>query len=54
MFVYLYLIQGIVVSFGATMPYIYSELPNYEVVSIFTTIAIPFSFKFLTGTFLVS
>lgn len=29
MFVYLYLIQGIIVSFGATMPYIYKELPNY-------------------------
>ncbi len=50
MFVYLYLIQGIIVSFGATMPYIYEELPNYQVVSIFTSIAIPFSFKFLTGT----
>lgn len=51
MFIYLYFVQGIIISFGTTMPYIYNELPNYQVMSIFATIAIPFSLKFLTGIF---
>lgn len=52
MFIYLYFVQGILISFGTTMPYIYNELPNYQVMSIFATVAIPFSLKFLTGNFL--
>ncbi len=54
MFIYLYFLQGVIISFGGTMPYIYSQLPNYQVMSIFASIAVPFSLKFLTGIILFS
>lgn len=35
------------------MPYIYPELPSYNVMAVFGAALLPFSFKFLLGTLLV-
>jgi hypothetical protein len=50
LFSYLYLIQGVVSGFAATMPYIYSQLPDYSTMAIFNSTNLPFSFKFIIGT----
>jgi hypothetical protein len=50
LFSYLYLIQGVVSGFAATMPYIYAELPDVSTMAIFNSTNLPFSLKFLIGT----
>jgi hypothetical protein len=50
LFSYLYLIQGVVSGFAATMPYIYKELPDVSTMAIFNSTNLPFSFKFIIGT----
>lgn len=46
----LYFLQGNVISIGQTMPYLYKELPSYKTLALFSTIDLPFSFKFILCT----
>jgi uncharacterized membrane protein len=48
---YLYFIQGIVLCLPATIILTYSTIPEYWVLSLFSAAWLPFSFKFLSGTF---
>ena len=46
LFFYLYLVQGIALSIGGTMPYVYPHLPSYSTLALFAAVTLPFSFKF--------
>jgi hypothetical protein len=46
---YLYFAQGFILSIAGTMPYVYSELPDYFTLSLFSLSSLPFSFKFITA-----
>jgi hypothetical protein len=52
MIAYLYFIQGVLLAIPSTMPFIYKNLPNYDVLSIFALSNIPFSLKFMTAPFI--
>ena len=47
---YLYFIQGIIISLPGTMTIVYSNLPPYWILSLFSAATLSFSFKFLEGT----
>lgn len=49
---YLYFIQGTIISVTINMPYIYPELPSYDIISLFSIALLPFSFKFITAPIL--
>ena len=53
LFSYLYVIQGIVSGFAATMPYIYTQLPDTNTMTIFNSTNLPFSLKFLIGILII-
>ena len=52
LFSYLYLIQGIISGIIGTMPYVYPHLPDYNTMALFGAQLMPFSFKFILGTFI--
>lgn len=47
------MIQGIVSGFAATMPYIYTQLPDTNTMTIFNSTNLPFSLKFLIGNLII-
>lgn len=49
---YLYFMQGFILSFAGTAPYLYPELPDYFTLSLFSLAAIPFSLKFISAPLL--
>jgi hypothetical protein len=46
---YLYFTQGIYLSFISSVMFLYPAFPDAHMLSNFSIIALPFSFKFLTG-----
>lgn len=48
-FSYLYFIQGFMIGMIKTIPYIYSELPDVDVILVYSSVAIPSSLKFIVG-----
>jgi hypothetical protein len=48
---YLYFAQGFIFSISTTVPYVYSKLPDYFTLSLFS-LSLPFSLKFITAPFL--
>jgi hypothetical protein len=49
---YLYFIQGFLLAIPGTVPYVYPNLPDYLILSLFSLSTLPFSFKFLTAPIL--
>jgi hypothetical protein len=51
---YLYLIQGIFLAIPSTIILTYAEIPSYGILAYFSASSLPFSFKFISGTFLLN
>lgn len=49
---YLYFIQGVVLVLPATMTLVYTELPPYTILCIFSASNLPFSTKFIVAPFI--
>jgi hypothetical protein len=49
---YLYFVQGFLLAIPGTVPYVYPNLPDYLVLSVFSLSTLPFSLKFLTAPIL--
>jgi hypothetical protein len=52
MFGYLYFAQGFILSISTTVPYVYTKLPDYFTLSLFSLSSLPFSLKFITAPIL--
>lgn len=50
----LYAIQSFYFGLYSSLPLTYSSIPNYQTLSIFALAGLPYSFKFLMGTFLIT
>ncbi len=50
----LYAIQSFYFGFYSSLPLTYSSIPNYQTLSIFALAGLPYSFKFLMGTILIT
>jgi hypothetical protein len=48
-FCYLYFVQGTIMGVVGTIPYVYSSLPDVHTMTIFNSVGVPYSFKFLIG-----
>ena len=46
---YIYFIQGFYLSLGGTVALLYPEYPSHTVLSHFSIVFLPFSFKYLTA-----
>ena len=48
---FLYFVQGIYLNVPGTMTLTYKNMPSYEILGYFSIILIPFSMKFISGTY---
>ncbi len=48
---YVYFIQGFYLNLGSTIVLLYPKFPSPDVLSHFSIAYLPFSFKYVTGTF---
>ena len=46
---YIYFIQGFYLSLGGTVVLLYSQYPSHDVLSHFSLVFMPFSFKYITA-----
>ena len=50
---YLYFIQGFYMSIGGTIVLLYPTYPSHDVLSHFSLVFLPFSFKYITGNSII-
>jgi hypothetical protein len=49
MIFFLYMIQALFYGFYVSLPLTYTQVPDYQTLSIFALAGLPYSFKFLMG-----